>query len=135
MWHAIECTDEVANYDRTPQAVATAHLEYVADKAKAGQLWVTTYDEASVYLKQRLNTRLSLKSTTDTTIVFGVEDDLGENALYDATLTVNVTLPDGWTTASAAIGKEAIISTVADGVLTFDIATRNAGNITITKGE
>ena len=133
MWHGVE-GDENA-WAPISKEIATAHLEYVADKAKAGQLWVTTYDEASVYAKQRVNTRLSLKETTDTTIVFALEDDLGVNALYDATLTVNVTLPGGWTTASATIGGETIPSTVDGGVLTMNIKARNAGNITIAKGE
>jgi len=133
MWHGVG--DDPNAWEPVSAAVATAHLEYVADKAKAGQLWVTTYDEASVYAKQRVNTRLSLKETTDTTIVFALEDDLGVNALYDATLTVNVTLPGGWTTASATIGGETIPSTVEGGVLTMNIKARNAGNITIAKGE
>ena len=130
-WH---CVGDDVGYSPVPEAIAEAHLEYVADKAKAGQLWVTTLDEASVYAKQRLYTRLSLKTGTDVAggkIVFGIEDDL-DDILYDATLTVNITLPAGWSNATATQGGKSIPVTIANGKLSVN-SLPDQGDITITK--
>ncbi|MBQ3573698.1 MAG: polysaccharide deacetylase family protein, partial [Clostridia bacterium] len=132
MWHAVGGINENAGaYSPVPKAVAEEHLAYIADKAKEGKLWVTTLDEASVYATQRLYTRLSLKSKTDNSMVIGVEDDL-DNSIYDAELTINVTLPSGWTAATVSRGGNAIASSVKNGKVIFNTLP-DKGDITITK--
>jgi len=136
MWHGVACAGEdLGVFAPVPEDVASAHLRYVADKAKSGELWVTTLDEAAVYATQRLHTRVSFKSETNISegkIVFGIEDDLPDE-IYDAILTINIKLPDGWTNATTTReGGSIISSSIKDGVISLNTKS-NQGNIIITK--
>lgn len=131
MWHGIGDTDAASWNGNISEEIAAEHLQYVAQKNDEGKLWVTTLDEACVYAMQRLKVRLSLVSKTDTSITFRMTDDL-DDTLYDAALTVNVALPDGWTDAAARQNGQVLPSTVENGVLSVTVLA-DSGDITVSE--
>lgn len=92
---------------------------------------MTTLDEACVYAMQRLKSRLSLLEKTDSSITFVLTDDL-DDTLYDAALTVNIILPDGWTNAAASQNGQMLKTTVAEGRLSLTIRP-DSGSVTVIK--
>ena len=131
MWHGIGENDAAGWGGNISEAAANTHLEYVAQKNNEGLIWVTTLDEACVYAMQRLKSRLSLLEKTDSSITFVLTDDL-DDTLYDAALTVNIILPDGWTNAAASQNGQMLKTTVAEGRLSLTIRP-DSGSVTVIK--
>ena len=142
MWHGVGGTDtkgdgatgDQEDWDgNVSETTASAYLAYIAEKKNAGKLWVTTFDEALVYAAQRQETKLSLVEKTDTKIVCTATLPAAlDRSIYDATLTVCVKLPSGWTNASVSNANGAVSSAIKEGVLHFNIINAG-GTFTIQK--
>lgn len=131
MWHGVGDTDAADWNGNITEANADAHLQYIAEKKD--DLWITTLDEASVYAMHRLKARLNLKSKTDDEIIFTLTDELPEEIYGDSTLTLNITIPDGWTGATVTHGGEEITAAVnSDGTISITIGA-NGGDIAVRK--
>lgn len=120
MWHGVgdDCSSWGGNVSKE---AAEAYLEYVAQKQEEGKIWVTTLDEACVYAMQRLKTRISLTSKTDETLTFTILSPSEPKNIYDAELTLNIKLPNGWESANVKMDGKTLQSTVKNGVLTVNV--------------
>ncbi len=130
MWHGIG--DDASSWGgNTTEEIADAHLQYVKQKKDEGKLWVTTLDEAGIYSYQIANTKISKISENDSEIKISVTDEL-DDAIFDSELTINVTLPEGWTSATVTISGEAVDTDLNDGTLSFNVP-HDTGEVSITK--
>ncbi len=113
MWHGVGLYDGASWGGNLPEGYAEQHLEYVAEKMKEGKLWVTTLDEAAIYLSQYNNANLSMISKTADTVEFSLTDGL-DDKIYDAELTVNIEIPNGYNEAVVVQGSKTLKTAVAD---------------------
>ena len=96
-----------------------------------GKLWVTTLDEAGIYSYQRAKTKINKISESDTEIKISITDEL-DDEIFDSELTINVKLPEGWTSASVTGGGKTLENVLKDGVLSFNVV-HDIGEVVITK--
>ena len=130
MWHGIG--DDASSWGgNTTTEITDAHLAYVKQKMDDGMLWVTTLDEAGIYSYQRANTQINKISQSDTEIKISITDELNDE-IFDAELTINVPLPNGWNSASVTSGGNTINANIKNGVLSFN-ATNDISEVIITK--
>ena len=130
MWHGIG-NDAASWGGNIATEIADAHLKYVKQKMDEGKLWVTTLDEAGIYSYQRAETQLSKISENDTEIKISVKDEL-DDKIFNSELTINVKLPEGWTSALVTGGGKTLETVLKDGVLSFNVV-HDIGQVLITK--
>ncbi len=130
MWHGID--DDASGWGGSISAeIADEHLAYVKSKMDEGKIWVATLDDAAIYSYQRAKTTINKVSQTEEKIVIELKDEL-EDKVFNAELTVNITLPDSWTEVVLSAENGIVSGNVKNGVLTFN-APLNAGKISISK--
>ena len=130
MWHGIgnDASDWGGN---TTAEITDAHLEYIKQKMDEGKLWVTTLDEAGIYSYQRAKTKINKISENDSEIKISITDEL-DDKIFDSELTINVKLPEGWTSATVTGGGKVLNTTLLNGVLSFN-AVHDIGDVIISK--
>ena len=129
MWHGIGLSDGASWGGNLPEGYAEEHLEYVAQKMKEGKLWVTTLDEAAIYLTQYNNATLTKIAQTEDSIEFSLTDGL-DDKIYDAELTVNIDIPGGFNSVVATQGSKTLKTAVVDGKVMLNVKP-DSGNITV----
>ena len=130
MWHGID-NDASSWGGSISSEIADNHLAYVKSKMDEGKLWVTTLDDAAIYSYQRAKTTISKVSQTDNQLVIELKDNL-DDKIFDAELTLNVQLPEGWSDATISVTGGSLAGTVKNGVVSFNVPI-NTGRISIIK--
>ncbi len=132
MWHNVrdgEDTNPNSQGFAPTKTDATAHFEYIADKAD--KIWIANMDQAICYMIERLNAKVSMLSQTTTELKLELKDGFDDN-IYNEKLTVNIKLPEGWTDFVATQGGKALKSSVYNGYMSVNIVP-DSGVVTITK--
>ena len=130
MWHGVGDVDAASWGGNTSEANAKAHLEYVAKKMEEGKIWVTTLDEAAVYITQYNNAKITMISNSGDEMEFSLTDTL-QDKIFDAELTVNIKSPMGYENATASQGGKTLETSVSDGILTLNVKP-DGDNIKVT---
>ncbi len=125
MWHGVDGE----GWEPPSKDVATAHFEYIADKKD--DIWVADWNEMIIYSLQRLKSRITIVSETEEELVVQITNT-SDDTLYDAELTVNIELPDGWNNAEAVVDGAEKDAYTEDGVMSVTIPGGN-GTITVTR--
>lgn len=133
MWHGL-AEGEPNSYKPVSQERADAHLAYVSEREKAGDVWVAFYSEAIKYIQEAQVARLMDDEGTETRTVRLTTHGL-DNEIFDYPLTVRSTVPKSWQTVAVTQGE--VVSEVAsveengETVIYYDV-TPNAGPATLT---
>ena len=126
MWHNVMPEDD-GGYQTILIPDAEEHLDYVAQKAAADEIWVATYDEAVKYIRERQNSRLNAYISGDELFVSAeLTNQKMSYETFNQPLTVSVVLPEGYT-----VGETESVTQV-DNVLTLDLLPGEQAIIPIT---
>ena len=126
MWHNVMPEDD-GGYQTILIPDAEAHLDYVAQKAAADEVWVATYDEAVKYIREKQNSRLNAYISGDELFVSAeLTNQKMSYETFNQPLTVSVVLPEGYT-----VGETESVTQV-DNVLTLDLLPGEQAIIPIT---
>ncbi|HEX2960005.1 MAG TPA: polysaccharide deacetylase family protein [Chitinispirillaceae bacterium] len=85
------------------------HLEYL-DKNR-DKIWAETFGNVALYINERDDASLTVKSSTDSKITVSLTDNLPDT-IYNYPLTIRRPLPDGWTTASVLQKDKPVVDTI-----------------------
>ena len=95
---------------------AEEHLDYLALKTAADEIWVASYDEAIKYIREKQNSRLNAY-ISDNKLFISAEltNRKMSYETFNQPLTISVVLPEGYTVG------EAENMTKGDNVLSLDL--------------
>lgn len=129
MWHGVGYEDGASWGGNCIEENAETHLKYVSEKKKEGKLWVTTLDEAAVYLTEFNNAKLTEIKKTDSELVFSLTDGL-DDKIYDEELTVNIKIPNIFKNAVVTQGEKTLKTVIGDGQISINVKP-DSGDITV----
>ena len=121
-----------------------AFFEQLKEHQDSGKLWVTTFSDATKYLREYQNS--TVKQYSNSQGMF-VELTMAESTArgmaldadtFDMPLTVRVEIPDGWTNVRfMQNAKETVVPTFTDGSKTYAYAeiVPNGGTVSVTNGD
>ena len=126
MWHNVMPEDD-GGYQTILIPDAEEHLDYVAQKAAADEIWVATYDEAVKYIRERQNSRLNAYISGDELFVSAeLTNQKMSYETFNQPLTVSVVLPDGYLVSAAENMKQ------INNVLSLDLIPGEQAIIPVT---
>ncbi len=114
LWHGIEASDKYT----TTKEIASHHFEYIG--GKKDKIWIADWNDVITYTIQRLESKITLVSLTDSKMVIRVTDNL-DDSIFDSKLTLNVEKPDGFENVTVKQGNTVLTHSESDGVLSFNI--------------
>ena len=82
---------------------------YIAPYVESGALWSAFFNEAAQYVKQRQNAQLTCYEYSNGSIHVTLTDSLDDD-LYYTPMTVDVTVPEGWT--SVTLSHDSVTETL-----------------------
>lgn len=94
MWHCVYDKDE-GRYQTINYKDAVPHLDYVKQRSDDGSLWVTTFEEATRYIRERQN--CTVTATTDNTSIcvnLTLTNEKMDPAVFNTPVTVRIMLTD-----------------------------------------
>lgn len=109
---------------------ASPFLAYLGEKKRAGEVWCTTLEEATLYTEEYRCAKASAARNGDS-ISISLSAPL-DASIYDCPLTLRVSLPDGWTRVSLD-GKPLEVQADENGRFIFLSVAPNAPEITVKK--
>lgn len=132
LFHAM--VDEETDYQYSLAKSKVKKLfSYLSKKVNNDGLWVATFTEAALYIKEVESATASVK-VTGSGIEVRVTDDLDDDELYDQPLTVKVQVLDSWTQVKIKYNKKTEVKDVltdTDGTkyVLVDVAPDNGAAI------
>ena len=105
--HNLAIVDEsmLETYEYPSNTMAAYYMEsicsYVSEKVSRGILWCTHYEDAVMYIREAQTSTVSIDEIDDHSFALTLTDGM-DDEIYDAPLTVKITLPDGWSGAKIA---------------------------------
>lgn len=133
MWHGL-AEGEPNSYRPVPVERADAHLAYVSEKQKSGELWVAFYSEAIKYIQEAQAAKLLDDEGTQTRKITLTTSGL-DNEIFDYPLTVRSTVPSSWqnvtVTQGDTVSEVTAVEENGETVIYYDIVP-NAGAATLT---
>lgn len=115
-WLVIMCHGIGENSGDSTYAKFEPVLEQMSEAQKNGTVWVTTFSEATKYVRQRQNTSINLKQTAPGT--YSLSLTLAEKTadglplsteVFNLPLTVRINLPDGATHLAYRMGEDEVL--------------------------
>ena len=115
MWHNVMQEDD-GGFQTILIPDAEEHLDYLALKTAADEIWVASYDEAIKYIREKQNSRLNAYISGDKLFISAeLTNRKMSYETFNQPLTVSVVLPEGYTVGEA----ESV--TQFDNVLSLDL--------------
>lgn len=100
MWHNVKPEDD-GKYQTILVSEAEEHLDYVAQKVDANEIWVASYDEAVKYIRERQHSRLNAYISGDELFVsVELTNRKMSYETFNQPLTVSVVLPEGYSVSA-----------------------------------
>lgn len=112
--HEVVPMDTIAKYDGNDtfmyQPISTYFLNelcsWLKQKSDSNEVWVTTFGDATKYIKERENFSYNIISSTSTSIQINPTDGL-DDSIFNYPLTVDVVVPSNWTDVNVQQGNNA----------------------------
>ena len=82
----------------------TILCQWIETRAKAGDIWVDTMGNLTRYVQERNDARINVLRTAEDSLIFELVDGL-DDSIFNAPLTVIISVPEGWTHASVIQGE------------------------------
>lgn len=120
--HEVVPMDTIAKYDGSEtmyQPLSTYFFNqlcvWLKQKSDSNEVWVTTFGNATRYIKERENFSYSIVSSASTSIQINPTDGL-DNSIYNFPLTVDIVVPSNWTKVMSQQGNNITdVNTFSDG--------------------
>lgn len=119
MWHGVGDTDGASWGGNISETTASEHLKYISENKKQGKLWVTTLDEAAIYIAQMLSSEIYVIEATEEKCVFELFSPLDEN-IYETSLTVNIKIPSQKNIEGILQGEKSLEYKITDNIVSFN---------------
>ncbi len=117
----ISMTHAVVN-DAEKQARYTEFYKYLSEKRIANDIWVTTFQDATIYLREKQNSEVSAYATSEGVFVrIKMNDTTGDGLplssdIFNMPLTVKTEVPKSWSVAAYELdGETCYANTFSEG--------------------
>ena len=109
------------------------HLAYLDQNRD--KIWVETFGNVARYIRERDSSKITVKSSSSTSITIAVTNNLGKDSIFNYPLSIRTQRPSGWTTVTVKqAGKTVWDSIVTVGTTPYIMfkAVPDAGDVVLS---